>query len=339
MTNNAINSSRSLNRRDFLKITAIAGVTLGLGTTFGQKLFSTHGPSKVSETHYLMGTILNFTVIAPDESFGRDAIRKTVAEMSRLIGIFDYRNSATPLARLNQDGSLAAAPPELLEIIKRSLEFGRLSQGAFDISVLPIVQAYQVGQTETSHLLDLVDYRNIIVDGTRIRFARLGMSITLDGIAKGWIVDAGVAVLKGLGFENVLVEAGGDMMASSSNINGEEWRIAVSNPRPNMGTQFVTSFTVKNKAVTTSGDYLNYFSSDYSIYHIIDPRVGRSPSELSSATVIATNAAEADALSTTLMVLGVRDGLNYIESLPQIEALLITRELALYHSSGFPKSN
>jgi FAD:protein FMN transferase len=336
MENSSNNSRKTLNRRDFLKITGIAGVTLGLGTTLTRKLSESHRLSKVTETHYLMGTIVNFAVITPDETLGREAIRKTIKEMSRLIGIFDYRNPATALARLNQNGSITEAPTELLEIVQRSLEFGRLSHGAFDISVLPIVQAYKAGQTNPARLLELVDYRKIILDGNNIRFTHPGMSITLDGIAKGRVVDAGVDVLKNAGFENVLVEAGGDMMASSTDVDGEGWKIAVSNPRPDRGTEFVASFTVKNRAVTTSGDYQNYFSPDYSSYHIIDPRTGVSPFELSSATVMAASAAEADGLSTTLMVLGVSEGLRFIQSLPDVEALLITKNLKIFRSAGFP---
>ena len=198
------------------------------------------------------------------------------------------------------------------------------------------MEAFKAGLSDTTHLKNLVDFRQVLVNGDQIHFARLGMSITLDGIAKGRIIDSGVAALKSMGFDNVLVEAGGDMMAASSETEGQPWNIAISNPRPSDGQQFIASFSVKNKAVTTSGDYLNYFTSDYSQYHIIDPRTGQSPSELASATVIAHSAAEADALSTTLMVMGVREGLEFIQQLPGVQALVVTKDLSVHKTADFP---
>lgn len=337
MSDTSINPQTKISRRDFLKITAIAGLAVvGLGTAIGRKLPSLRELARVSETHYLMGTIVNFNIIAIDEDQGREAIRKTVTEMERLIAIFDHRKAGTALRKLNQDGVLNNAPAELLETIRQSLELGSLSQGAFDITVLPIVEAFKAGLSDTTHLKNIVDYRQVLVTGNTIHFARPGMSITLDGIAKGRIVDGGVGVLKNMGFYNVLVEAGGDMMAASSVTEGQSWNIAISNPRPSDGQQFIASFSVKDKAVTTSGDYLNYFSSDYSRHHIIDPRTSQSPSELSSATVIASSASEADALSTTLMVMGAQKGLDFIQRLPDVQALVVTRDLVIYKTANFP---
>ena len=336
MTDNSHHPSKTMSRRDFLKITAIAGLTIGIGSSIARKILSQSDFKRITETHYLMGTIVNFNILALDEALGQEAIRKTVAEMERLISIFDYRRAGTALGILNQAGVLNEAPVELIETVRQSLRLGSLSQGAFDITVLPIVEAFKAGLSDTDHLNGLVDYRNVFVNGDQIKFARPGMSITLDGIAKGRVVDGGVTVLQSLGFENILVEAGGDMMAVSSDVDGEDWRVAISNPRPANGSEFIASFSVKNKAVTTSGDYLNYFNSDFSRHHIIDPRTGSSPFELSSATVIASNAAEADALSTALMVLGVQDGLEFIKQLTNVEALLVTRDMMVYKTADFP---
>lgn len=336
MADHSINLPKTISRRDFLKITAIAGLTVGLGASVGKKFLLPDNLHRSTSTHYLMGTIVNFNILAPDQASGQEAIQKTIAEMERLIAIFNYRQAGTALSKLNQAGALNDAPVELVEIIKQSLDLGIRSHGAFDITVLPIVEAFKAGQTDIAHLKSLVDFRNVIVNDNHIEFVRPGMSITLDGIAKGRVVDGGVATLKNMGYENVLVEAGGDMMAASSKAAGEEWTVAVNNPRPANGTTFIASFSVKNKAVTTSGDYLNYYTPDFSRYHIIDPRTGVSPTELSSATVIASSAAEADSLSTTLMVLGVHNGLEFIEQIPGVEALLVTRDLAVYKTAGFP---
>lgn len=330
-------SKKNLSRRDFLKITATTGLALGLGSTLMQ-LVRHNELTKVSETHALMGTIVNISVYSKDVPSGRDAIRKTVAEMTRLIQLFDHRWESGLLAQLNRTGHIDGAPDELKGILHQSQELSQLTDGAFDVSVKPILDAYQQGISDVSHLVHLVDFHKILLDEDTITLAQPGMSLTLDGIAKGRVVDGGVAVLRSLGFENVLVEAGGDMMASNSDVEAEPWRVGIRHPRSTEKSDSLLTFSILNRAVATSGDYQNYFAADYSSYHIIDPRVGRSPTELSSATVIAETATQADALSTTLMVLGIGAGMELIQKLPGVEALLVDKRLRVYPSDGFPIS-
>lgn len=328
--------TKHLNRRDFLKITAIAGLSIGAGTSILEALKLWNAPVRIEETHYLMGTIVNFSVITPDQELGREAVRKTVKEMEKLISFFDYRAYGTALRKLNQDGFLDDAPLDLLEVLEYSLSLGNLSNGAFDVTVLPLLQAYKMGLPNIDHLKKLVDYKKVVIEGNQVRFNSPGMAITLDGIAKGKIVDQATAILKTMGFENVLVEAGGDLMAIAADPSIPDWQIAVNNPRPTEGNQLLAVFPVQNQAVTTSGDYLNYFTADYSRHHIIDPHTAQSPIELASATVIAASAMEADALSTTLMVMGAQKGLEFIRQIPGTHAFLVTRDLKIYKTPNFP---
>ena len=126
------------------------------------------------------------------------------------------------------------------------------------------------------------------------------------------------------------------MLASSDFTGNTTWEIGVSNPRLTERTKFIATFSLSNKAVATSGDYVHHFSSDFSQHHIINPHSGFSPTELSSVTVIASSATEADALSTALMVLGIQDGLAFVEKLSGVEALFATKDQVLYRSIGFP---
>jgi thiamine biosynthesis lipoprotein len=322
-----------LTRRDFLKITALAGAAVGLSASIARHLSNLGYLNKVSETHTLMGTIVNFVVISESEEQAKSAIHATVNEMRRLIQVYDYRSADSPLGQLNATGSTHQPPPELVATLRQALHFGSLSHGAFDITVKPMLDALRENRPATQELADLVNYRLLSVTNDEIRLARPGMAVTLDGIAKGCIVDGAVAILNQLGFENVLVEAGGDMMAKSTQ-DGQTWKVGIAHPRKQ--NEFVATISIQNQAVATSGDYMNYFSSDHSSYHIIDPQSGRSPSQLASATVIAPSVAEADALSTTMMVMGLQDGLALIENLPNTSALLISKDLQLHRSSNFP---
>jgi len=160
-------------------------------------------------------------------------------------------------------------------------------------------------------------------------------SITLDSIAKGYIVDLAADLLRERGnMSRVLVEAGGDMFLSGMRQDGNPWKIGVAHPRAISGYYEVISSS--NGAIATSGDYESAFTSDYRYHHIIDPRVGLSPIELASATVLASDTTYADALATACIVMGKDEALALVEKLPDVEALLIDKELRSYRTSGFP---
>lgn len=159
------------------------------------------------------------------------------------------------------------------------------------------------------------------------------MTITLDGIAKGCIVDAGVAELHKLGFGREFVEAGGDLMASGDKETEIPWKVGVQPPRRSQAG-LVASFLVNNEAVATSGNYMQYFGADMSRHHILHPRSGYSAPHLASSTVIAPSCAQADALATALMVIKPEDGLPLVDGIANIDALLIGKYLEEHRSSG-----
>jgi FAD:protein FMN transferase len=333
MANAKMNPHR-ISRRDFIKISAAsAGVVLG-----GSLLHLFLGPKSVivRDSRLLMGTIIDISLVAESDELGHTALKTVYSEMNRLVQLFDYRDAASPLSRLNQSGRLAEAPAELTSLLEQARHYSEISGGAFDITVLPVLEALQVGRPIQPADLALIDYRKVEIQDGSIAFRTPGMRITLDGIVKGRVVDGGVAALKNMGYENVLVEAGGDLLANGAHPDGSLWRIGVVNPRPSAGDQWLATLQVNDRAVATSGDYQQTFTSDYRLNHIIDPRSGVSPAELSSATVIASSVMEADALATTLMVLGTKQGLALVERLPGIEALVAMKDLKIFRSSGFP---
>ena len=327
-------SLKKFTRRDFIKIAAVAGGVLAAGgilrTSWNSKT------TTVQDTRLLMGTIIDITLIAESEAIGRTAINATYSEMGRLIHFFDFRNPESELGLLNRNGKLDQPSSELISIIQQAGYFSDISHGAFDVTVQPILNAYRASRSLTPQDLSLVDYRNVLIEDGQVKYKLPGMQITLDGIAKGRVVDGGANALRVLGYENVLVEAGGDLVANGTDPDGQLWKIGVANPRPSNGNQWLATLSVKNCAVATSGDYMDAFTSDHSLNHIIDPHTGLSPVELCSATVIAPTLTEADALGTTLMVMGVTDGLALVEHLPGIEAMLATKDLKMYRSTGFP---
>lgn len=322
-----------LSRRRFLRITAAAGVLALTGGALSTHLRDPQTPTYAA-TRLLMGTRIHLTVVAEDAALARTAVEATFTAMARLVACLDYRQPASPLAQLNRSGRLDAAPSELTDVLARAVAFGRLTEGAFDVTVKPVLDAHQVAGVAPVSLRALVDYRQIELAGSRIRLARPGAAVTLDGIAKGRVIDGGVETLQQMGFAHVLVEAGGDLRTLGNRADGTPWRVGIAHPRPATPNAILQTLSVQAQAVATSGDYMNTLSADYAQHHIVDPRSGNSPAELASATVIAPTALEADALGTALMVLGSQAGLALAERLPGVEALLVTKDLRVLKTSG-----
>jgi thiamine biosynthesis lipoprotein len=331
----SIDTRTTVSRRQFLRIVAAAGIA-GWTLHWGWLREET----RVTETRLLMGTIVNLTIVGEDQDTVRAAVRAALDRMANLESILSHYVPQSQLSRLNRDGKLASADDSLLELVKQARALSALADGAYDVTIKPLVDLYQAYHTRHAlpdesairKTLEYVDYRQIQIEGNGISFGRPGMQITLDSIAKGYIVDAGVAALKQFGFANVLVEAGGDLRADGQGAAGP-WRIGVQSPRPEQ-LQLDTRFNLCDRAMATSGDYQQFFVSDFTQHHILDPRQGRSPSEFASATVIAPTTALADALATTLMVLGSRDGLALLKQMPDCHAYLITKDLQVIQSAS-----
>lgn len=323
----------AVSRRRFLQITAAAGALALAGGVIAPALLATQATTH-STVRTLMGTRIHLTVVADDGRQAETAIEKTFDAMARLVTLFDHRQPAGALATLNRSGYLAAPPGAFVEVLQYAVALGELTAGAFDVTVKPLLDARRAGVTDLGALRSVVDYRQIEIDGERVRLGLHGAAITLDGIAKGRVIDGGVETLRELGFDQVLVEAGGDLRTLGQRADGTPWRVGIAHPRRAEQGELLSVLPVAAQAVATSGDYMDAFAADYSEHHILDPRLGRSPVDLASATVLAATAMEADALGTALMVLGSQAGLALAERLPGVEAVLVTKDLRVLATSG-----
>lgn len=332
--------TKSVSRREFLRIAATTGAA---GAILGLTWKASRGnPPRVSETRLLMGTIVNLTLFGEDSTSARRAANAAFDRMTELEGVLSRFRPDSQLSRLNRDGKLSTVHPALLEVVRQAEAVSRLSDGAFDVTVQPLVALYQLclnrdGRSPTSGEIDqslaLVDFRRLAVEDSDVRLLAPGMQITLDAIAKGYIIDAGAGVLREHGFISVIVEAGGDLFAGGTRAD-RPWKVGLQAPRGDH-TSLLGSIELSDGAAATSGDYVNTFTQDFRLHHILDPRRGVSPGELCSASVLAPTAMAADALSTCLMVLGPRRAIELVDSLPRTEALLIGKNQEVYLSSGF----
>ncbi|HHW32219.1 MAG TPA: FAD:protein FMN transferase [Clostridiaceae bacterium] len=230
-------------------------------------------------------------------------------------------------------------------VLEKALYYSELSGGAFDVTVGPLVKAWGINtpneripsENEIEELLTLVNYKDINIDRENLqaKLERPGQIVDLGAIAKGYAGDEVIKIYKKYGIESAYVNLGGNVVVLGTKPDGTPWRIGIQDPRKPNGF-YVAILTLVDKAVVTSGDYERYFERDGKRYHhIIDPRTGSpSHSGLISATIVSDSSIDADALSTSVFILGLDKGMELIESLPGIEAVFITENKEVYVTSG-----
>jgi len=339
MTNDSPTPPRRPTRRDALRILAVGGAA-GLVWKLGLLEARRSGP--VTRSRVLMGTGVSLTVLGGDRDAAEAAADAMLDRMATLEAQLSRYRADSELSRLNRIGRIDDASPALRDVLGLADRVSRLADGAFDVTVQPLVDAYlerharglePPGDDVIERAAGLVGFRDLRVEGRSVELLRPGMRLTLDGIGKGYIVDRGVETLRERGFPNVFVEAGGDLVAAGDKGPDGPWRVGIRHPRPGMALH--ARFDTRNRAAATSGDYMQPYTRDFAQHHILDPRTGRSAPELASSTVIAPDAASADALATLTMVLGARRSREMLEELPGVEGYFISKRLETTRTSGF----
>jgi thiamine biosynthesis lipoprotein len=249
---------------------------------------------------------------------------------------------SSEISRVNAEAARAPVKisTELFDLIARSVEISRRSNGAFDISYESVGYLYDFrerqrpGNEQIEQALSSIDYRAIELDQTQstVAFARDGMRINLGGIAKGYAVERAARWLLTQGIEHAVLNAGGDTRVLGDR-RGQPWIVGIRHPRTE--SDVMTRMPLIDEAISTSGDYERFFDENGERYHhIINPGTGRPTDALMSVTVIGGDAVLTDALSTTVFVLGMDGGLELIEEYPGYEAIIVDREGLLRFSSG-----
>ena len=289
-----------------------------------------------------MSTIVRATVYhrrGPDWEAVERAAREFAAQ-------YDHRDPASPVARLNRDGS-AQLEPRLADTLRAALRLAAATGGAFDPTLLPVTRLWDFDHGGTlpeaaalAAALERVDYRRLQVDAGG-RATLQDAELDLGAIGKGAVVDHLADWLAERGYERFLLEAGGDVLVSGLKPDAALWRIWVRHPRQaDLPLAIATVGVAGGRvALATSGDYERFFEQDGVRYHhILNPATGRPDSDAVAVTVIAGSAIEADALATALFVMGSAGG-ELLASYPGLEGVLVYRaggELAAVVSDGFP---
>ena len=294
------------------------------------------------DTRAMMGTEVSVHFWHEDEEEATAIVEDTFAEVTRIEGLMSTYIEGSEISEINAGAADAPvhAGDELIQLILRSLDISMLTRGAFDITYDSVGQYYDFRERQRPDAavieeeLERIDFRLVEVDrleGT-VRFLAPGVRINLGGIAKGYAVERAVSLLRSRGIRHGIVTAGGDSRLLGDRL-GQPFMVGIRDPRQD--EEVVLTIPLEDEAVSTSGDYERYFEEDGKRYHhIIEPTTGLPASGVRSATIVGPDAVLTDALSTSVFVLGVDQGLTLISTLPDYEGVVIDADGRLFYSDG-----
>ena len=281
-----------------------------------------------------MGSDFEITIVDNDQANAENMINIAIEEISRiekLISSWD-KNSQTSLINLNAGVKPVKIDLELFELISRSIKVSNISQGAFDISYASMDKVWYFDRKMTEFpsiekikkSVSKIGYKNIVLnkEDTTVFLKLKGMKIGFGAIGKGYAADRAKEILIKNNVKSGIINASGDLTAWGIKPSGKDWMVAIVNP---INKDKVFSWlTIKNKSIVTSGNYEKFINLDGKKYsHIIDPRTGYPTEGILSVTIITDKAELADALATSVFVLGVDIGLNMINQLNGVDCIII----------------
>ena len=301
----------------------------------------TNRPVELESNYRLvMGTFARVVVVATDTETARKCIEIAFAEIDKVDELMSDYKSDSEIGIVNKNAAEHAVQvgEATFEVLQRSVEFSRLTEGAFDITVGPLVDLFRTAKEnqvtpdreEIEKAKSKVGYEKLILDKTdrTVQFTVEGMRLDLGGIAKGYAIDKAIEAMKNNGALGAMVDIGGDIRCFGVPAKGKNrWLIGLQDPNLNTDSSggLVLKLKIADGAIATSGDYQQFALIEGKKYsHIINRQTGPGAEGPSSVTIIADNATDADALATAVSVMGAEKGLALIEKLPNTEAIVMS---------------
>jgi len=350
-------SGSGMGRRKFFQLAIGAGGMAALGYAWQRHSRFGSGGSTLSEIvkagpalasltpvtrkSYALGSEIEMTVLHADAEAGRKALDAAFEELETVESVMSVYRPQSQISRLNRDGVCNDPHPYFVACTKAAIDMSRRSNGAFDATVQPLWDLYSAAQkknalptaTDLDTARKLVDWKKIECSDSSIRLGEKGMSLTYNGIAQGYAADRCADVLKKMGVEHALVNAG-EINCIGAKQNSQPWSVGIQHPRkPNA---YIAMADLNGLCLATSGDYATTFTPDFLYHHIFDPATGKSPLTFSSASIIAASATDADALTKVFFVGGVELGLKLLDETPKGAALLVYKDGRTFATRNFP---
>jgi len=299
-----------------------------------------------SKSLRLMGNNFVITVVADNEGFALSNIDDAIEEIRRIEQLFTTYNEQSQTNLINRNAGFQPVEvcQEMFDLIERSIQISKITQGAFDISYGSIdKKLWNFDQTMTSlpnkdqalQAVHLINYENIILDNvkTTIFLKEKGMRIGFGGIGKGYAAEMAKKKLIQNGVKSGIVNASGDLCIWGQQANGKPWTIGIANP--DLPQNAFSFLEISNKAIATSGNYEKYITINGKKYsHTINPKTGLPITGIKSVTIITDNAEFADAMTTPISIMGIKAGLFLVNQFPNLYCLIIDDSNTIYTSNN-----
>lgn len=321
-------------------------ITLGLVALAWLQSCNAHA-QWFSDKQSIMGTEIALTFWAEDPAQGPAVINAVMDDMRWMDQTFSPYIPTSELYRVN--ATAANGPvnisPELSLLIEKSLFYSDFSGGAFDITFASVGWFYDYrahqkpSDAQIQSLLPAINYRLLKFDKTKrqLAYGHPNIRIDLGGIAKGYAVDRAAEILTRMGIRHATVSAGGDSRLLGDKL-GQPWMVGIKNPRPHSKKdEVITLLPLADSAISTSGDYERFFFDEKSgerIHHILNPKTGKSASEVMSVSILGPRGLDTDPLTKCVWISGVTKGLALINSLPGFDAVIIDKNGKVFYSKG-----
>lgn len=301
------------------------------------------GDTPVIKTFPALGTINTIHLFDSRRADALERAVERVMEIEDRMSAFKTDSDISKISRMAGTG-FVEIHKDTFQLLRKAMEYSRLSDGAFDITVRPLVELWGINKKgdyvpsdgEIDKGISLVDFRNIELDAKTCSAAlkKPGQQLDLGGIAKGYAADEVRRILLKNGARSAIINLGGNVVAVGRKPDGSPWQVGIQNPLSPTG-QYIGVLTVSDKTIVTSGSNERFFIKDGVRYHhILDPRTGRPvQNSLLSVTAVCTCSADADALTTALFVLGPEKGLELLRKV-KAEAIFIGDDLTVTVTPG-----
>jgi len=298
--------NNSFNRRRFIKILGLSGI----GAVTGGVLVNMQDKPlhKVNWQGIALGAPSNITLFHHNKKEAQKILNKSIKQISKLENLFSLYKSDSQLSILNREGFYDNPDKEMIKLFNLSMQYSALTEGAFDITVQPLWQLYNKSfskdkmppkEKDINKILDLINWKSIEISENKINYSNKGMSVTLNGIAQGYITDKVTETLINYGVNNTLIQLG-EYRAIGKHPDNRKWKLLLSNPEHSAS---IGEIEFENSAVATSAGKGTTFDQYGMHHHIFNPKDGLSSNNILQATVTSKSATEADALATSFLIM------------------------------------
>lgn len=297
-----------------------------------------------SKTEFLLGTVVTIKVYDEDKEEVLESAFERIKELDEQISA---EKQTSVINQMNENAGIhpIQVPEDIYHLIEAGKKHSQLANGLLDISIGPLTKLWHIGfpdarkpeQREIDQVLPFINYQNIELDeqNQTVYLSKKNMKLDLGAIAKGFITDEVVTILKDSGVTSAIIDLGGNIYALGRNPSGEQWDIGIQDPFSARGN-IVGKIQTENKSVVTSGIYERYLEiNDVKYHHLLNPNDGYPfNNDIAGITVIASSSTDADALSTAVFAKGIKEGMKYIEQFADAEAIFVDHNKNVYVSSG-----